>query len=208
MTGSLWDLSVRELLARTASADPTPGGGSVAAVSAALGLGLAVMALEVSRKRADAAPEVAALSDLLAAQLPGLEAAADADVAAFETYMAALRLPKASDEDKAVRRAALARAAEGATRSPLEAGRRIVTALAGCLEAARGSHASVVSDAGAGAALLGGALRATLLNVDVNLGAVKDAALKAEFVAERDRLLAEGARLESEILHLTRERLA
>jgi formiminotetrahydrofolate cyclodeaminase len=51
---TLWDLRLNDFREATASGQPTPGGGSVAGVSATLGLGLVIMALEISSKRKDA----------------------------------------------------------------------------------------------------------------------------------------------------------
>ena len=61
---TLWGAGLAEFRDATASAEPTPGGGSVAGVSATLGLGLVIMALEISAKRKDAVrPEEAQGSD-------------------------------------------------------------------------------------------------------------------------------------------------
>ncbi len=173
---SLWELSAGELLTRTASGDPTPGGGSVAAIAGALGLGLVCMALEVSARRAAAGPEVGALllrsHDLLTA----LNIHPDADVAAFRDYMAALALPKVDADQKGRRREAVQKAASAATAAPLAAARDLLSGLELAEQAAQLAHRSIVSDVGAGAHLLSAALQATLLNVDINLGSLSSEA--------------------------------
>jgi formiminotetrahydrofolate cyclodeaminase len=187
MADSLWSDAAQSLLERTASAEPTPGGGSVGMLAGSFGAGLVLMALEVSRKRKDAAP---GLDALLAEGRPLLEAArrsADADVEVFEAFMAALRLPKQSDEEKARRGAALQEASVRATEVPLEAAELCVRALELAERAAALAHRNILSDVAAGALLLCAAGRAVLLNVDANLGSLKDEARRARYAGERER---------------------
>ncbi len=182
----VWDLSARELLERTASDAPTPGGGSVSAVTGALGLGLVVMALEISARHKNAAPDLPDLLERARTLLARLPAHADADVRAFEGYMAALALRKASDGEREARRAAMQAAARAASDAPLASARDLLGGLILAREAAPLSHAHVVSDVGAGAELLLGALRASLLTVDINLGALPDAEAAALRAARQD----------------------
>ena len=172
LPGSLWDESAGALLERTASAAPTPGGGSVAALAGAFGAGLVAMAIEVTRGR-----NASVLTDereALAALIAGLRGAADEDREVFEAYMAALRLPKASDDERARRTEAKTQAARRATEAPLAAAARMRDALR-LAEAVRGQvKKSVVSDVDAGADLLRGAVHAALRNVDINLPALPE----------------------------------
>lgn len=203
---SLWELSAGELLERAASGDPTPGGGSVAAIAGALGLGLVCMALEVSARRADAKPGVGALllrsHDLLTA----LKMHPDADVAAFQNYMAALELPKADADQKARRREAVQQAAHAATAAPLAAARDLLSGLGLAQQAAQLAHRSIVSDVGAGAHLLWAALQATLLNVDINLGNLPSEAREAAQI-ERSELARHGLTLAEQFTQAVSGRL-
>ncbi len=203
---TLWNLTVTELLARTASAEPTPGGGSVAAISGALGLGLICMALEITSGRHDAAPEVTALLDRARTLLQELKLHPDADVAAFGGYMAALALPKADEPQKSARRQAIQAAALAATAAPLAAARDFLAALELAELAAPLTHRGVVSDVGAGAHLLGAALQATLLNVDINLSSLP--AGQQERARNKRRALAEaGTSLTAQVSELVAGRL-
>ena len=203
---TLWNLTATELLARTASADPTPGGGSVAAISGALGLGLVSMALEITTGRHDAAPEVTVLLDRTRTLLQTLKLHPDADVAAFGGYMDALALPKADEPQKSARKQAIQAAALAATAAPLAAARDFLAALELARLATPLAHRGVVSDVGAGAHLLGAALQATLLNVDINLGSLP--AGQQERARNERRALAEtGARLTVQVTELVAGRL-
>lgn len=185
MADSLWADTAQGLLERTAGADPTPGGGSVSMLAGSFGVGLVLMALEVTRKRKDAP---AGIDALLAEGRPLLEAArrsADADVAAFDAFMAAMRLPKQTDAEKTRRRDAMQEATEKATEVPLEAAGLCQQALGIALRAAGLAHPNILSDVAAGSLLLAAAGRAVLLNVDANLGTLKDAAKKERYGADR-----------------------
>jgi formiminotetrahydrofolate cyclodeaminase len=159
-------------------------------VSATFGLGLVIMALEITTKKPEPGTE-AHLSELLTEArrlLAELSAHADEDVAVFQAYMAAFKLPKATDPEKVARKQALQEALVKATRAPLAAAGSCVVALALAEKAATASSVRVVSDVGAGAALLGGAVSAVLLNVDINVPGVTDTGLKADFARQRAEL--------------------
>src|SRR5262245_8861675 len=181
MSDTLWGQSLAAFRNAVASDAPTPGGGSVSMVSASLGLGLVIMALEITHRKQEPGP---ASDDLLRhltkarELLTALSRHADEDVAVFNAYMTALRMPKATPDEKAARKQAMQQALENATRTPLTAARTAVTALEIADESAGLAGPHVVSDVGAGAALLGAAVTAVLLNVDINLPGLADANLK------------------------------
>jgi formiminotetrahydrofolate cyclodeaminase len=209
-TETLWSGVLADFREATASAEPTPGGGSVAGVSATLGLGLVIMALEISVKRKDAIePEkTGALIAEARALMAELSGDADRDVLAFQDYMAAARLPKLSDEEKQARREALDAATRGAMQAPLAAARHIVAALGLAEQAAPLAHRHVISDVGAGTGLLEGALKAILFNVDVNLPSLSDAGMQERCGAERVVLASEGGELAARVLGAVAARLA
>ena len=175
--GPLFDLPVREFLERTGSASPTPGGGSVAAVTGALASALVAMVARLTDGKKgyeqawELAGEAVAHADRLTAEL---QAAALEDVRSFAAYMAALRLPKGSPDERRARRDALAAATRRATAAPLaiaEACAAILT-LAERLAPVANRHA--VSDIGAAAHLAAAAARAALLTAEINLSSAPD----------------------------------
>ena len=175
--GQLLALPVGEFLKRTASASPTPGGGSVAAVTGALASALVAMVARLTdgKKGYEPAWELAAdavgRADRFTAEL---QAAAVEDVRSFEAYMAALRMPKGSPEQRIARRGALAAATRRATAAPLA----IAAACAGVLTLAERlapvANRHAVSDIGAAAHLAGAAARAALLTAEINLSSAPD----------------------------------
>lgn len=204
---SLWDNTLREFRDKIASADPTPGGGSVAAVAATEGLALVVMALEVSAKRSDAAPGLSPLIEKARPLLAALSSHADADVAAFEGYMAALHLPKTTPEEESKRKSAVALAGKQALEAPLASAKDCIMALGIANDAVEIAHAGIVSDVGAGAALIHGAVIATLYNVDINLKGMPNGPERSSYEAMRDELRRAADDLASTIAKTTATRL-
>lgn len=190
-TESVWGWGLAEFRDNVAADRPTPGGGSAAMVSATIGMGLVLMALRITARKDQDGSRLQPLIDRGARLLDDLGGHADADIAAFERYMAALRLPKATEAETAARRAALAEAARTATEAPLAAAASCLEALDLAAEAEPLTGDHIVSDVAAGAILLHGALSAVLLNVDINLKSMRDETARAAY-AERRRSLQQG----------------
>lgn len=173
----LFELPVAAFLERTASAAPTPGGGSVAALTGALASALVAMVARLTdrKKGYEQAWELAAAAtasaDLLAAEL---QAAALEDVRSFEAYMTALRLPKGSSEERQTRRAALEAATRRATAAPLAIAAACAEVLALAERLAPVANRHAVSDIGAAAHLAGAAAGAALLTAEINLGSAPE----------------------------------
>lgn len=180
---SLWETPLQKFIAQTASDRPTPGGGSVACVSASMGFGLLLMALRISSKRKDIdeSNNIFALSSKLEAMLESAKNSAIEDIECFNEYMSALSLPKSTDEEKNARKKALADATNKAIEVPLNACANILEGLHLAKDAAMFSNRFVVSDVGAGSSLLYGAIEANLWNILINAQSLSEDR-KAEFL--------------------------
>ncbi|MFP4002209.1 MAG: cyclodeaminase/cyclohydrolase family protein [Alphaproteobacteria bacterium] len=186
-TQDIWQQPLGEFLEATASDAPTPGGGSVVMVGGALGLGLVLMALNVTARGKDA-PDVSELTARGEALLAEIKETPRADMEAFGALMAAYRMPKASEEEKSARRMAIDSATIEATEAPLEAAALCVRGLELAASAAASAKPSILSDVEAGALLLRSAGEAVLLNVDINLPALGGEAQRSHFQAQRGEL--------------------
>ena len=189
-------LSLNQFLDALASAEPTPGGGTASAVAGAMGTALLVMVAGLPKTRTNTDEARAALDEVRAELVPlraSLEVCADRDAEAFDAVMAAYRLPKATDEDKASRKAAIARAMQGATEVPLQTLRLTCRALALAQTVAQHGIVSAASDVGVAASLLNAACEGAAANVRINLGAWSDERFKAETSAETDALVAQAS---------------
>ena len=173
----LFELPVAAFLERTASAAPTPGGGSVAALTGALASSLVAMVARLTdrKKGYEQAWEVAAAATASADRLATeLQAAALEDVRSFEAYMAALRLPKGSPEERQTRRVALQAATRRATAAPLAIAAACAEVLTLAARLAPVANRHAVSDIGAAAHLAAAAAGAALLTAEINLGSAPD----------------------------------
>ena len=185
-------MNVSQLLAALASPDPTPGGGTAAAIAGAMGTSLLVMVAGLAKSKNNTDEEKAALARARAAIAPitsRLTDLADADAASFDAVMAAYRLPKTTDDEKTTRSAAIQAALRGATEIPLETLRACAAALEHARAVADHGNRSAESDVGVALGLLKAAAVGAAANVRANLGGLKDEAFKSATEAETARLL-------------------
>lgn len=179
MTVTLTQEPLDKLLGRFADAEPAPGGGSASALAGALAASLAAMVgrLTVGKKGYEAASdEAASLRDAADALARRLREAVETDAASFERVMAAMALPKATDEQKAERVSAMQAAFQHATLVPMDTARACLEAgrLASRLLAIGNRNAS--TDAGVAVLLAVAGGEGALFNAAINLGSIKDAA--------------------------------
>jgi formiminotetrahydrofolate cyclodeaminase len=187
------EMTVATFLGALASPDPTPGGGTAAAVAGAMGASLLVMVTGLAKSNTNADHEKAALSGAREALQPlvsTLATLADADAAAFDQVMAAYRLPKATDDEKAARSAAIQAALQGATTVPLQTLRACAGAMAQAGAVAACGNRSATSDVGVAIGLLEAAAAGAEANVRINLGSVRDQEFRSTAAEETGRLLA------------------
>jgi formiminotetrahydrofolate cyclodeaminase len=186
--------SVTDLLAAFRSSEPTPGGGSASALAGAVGASLLAMVAVLPKPRAATEEETRRLT-AAGARCTGLaeELAAliDRDSAAYELVVGAFRLPKGSDEEKAARTDAIQRGLTAATEAPLDVMRACAAAMDQAAVVAAFGNRNASSDVQVGLELLGAGLRGARLNVEINLGSLKDAPYVARAREEAERLLAE-----------------
>jgi methenyltetrahydrofolate cyclohydrolase len=193
----LVDKPFRDLLDAFASSDPTPGGGSAAAAASALGASLLSMVAALPKTRHGSEEDRRVLDqarekvEALRHQLAG---AVDADTAAYDAVVAATRLPKSDDAEKAARKAALQQALSGATEVPLSVARMTVEALEQATRVAAHGYRAAASDVGVAVALLAAGFRGARLNVVINLKALADTAYRDKAKWTLDQLAATSAR--------------
>ena len=180
---SLQTLSLSAVLDRVAAPEPTPGGGSVSAIAGAFGTALAQMVAGLPRTRHDNDDERAVLATLrtpLAELRQRLLALADEDTAAFDRLMAAFRMPKASDDDKIARRAAIQAATHEATTVPLQTAVACARVLDLVGTVAALGNASASSDLLVAMGMLRAAAEGAAANVRINLESITDESFRSD----------------------------
>jgi formiminotetrahydrofolate cyclodeaminase len=189
---SLVDLKTGELLDRIRSTDPTPGGGSAAALSGALAAALVGMVASMPQTRSGSDDDRRSLDEARrTAEAEGaqLRVLVDEDAAAFDAVIAARRLPKATDDEKARRQEAIASAFQHASDVPMRTAAACLAVLRAASLAAAHGNPNARSDAITGAALAWAGLVGALENVRINLESKPDGAAreKVEDLAREGR---------------------
>jgi glutamate formiminotransferase len=178
--GLTWQHAADVVAVALANTDATPGGGSAAGISGAMGCGLGMMALGISlkSKKLDAAKKPALEQGLarLASFKTQFQALTGEDAAAFDHFMAAMSLPK----DDASRPAKMQEALVHAAEVPLKTAAAAGEAYALAAKTAPLCGPAVVSDVNCALHLLRAAALCAAENVRINLGGIKDAAVVAD----------------------------
>jgi len=185
------NLSIVDYLAKTASGDPVPGGGSSAALNAALAAALVEMVanLTIGRKGFEAVDaEMRTVAERAAAFRAKLTADIDRDSDSYTQVLKAFQMPKATEGEKAERSRAVQEAFKQAARVPLGVARDAVAIMDLGRAVISKGNPNAASDGAAGVLAARMAARTAVYNVRINLSAIKDEALTSELRQEADRL--------------------
>ncbi|HEX9494202.1 MAG TPA: cyclodeaminase/cyclohydrolase family protein [Candidatus Limnocylindria bacterium] len=188
MNDRLVERTLRAFSDDLASAAAVPGGGSAAAYAGAMGAGLTAMVGRIAEKKtkSEATSALIAEADNLRADFLRL---VDDDSAAYARVAEAMKLPKATDEDKKARAERMQAALLAASRVPLEVAKTSRRLLDLCERGVEGAATATVSDIGVGALMAEAALEGAALNVMINLASLKDAAQVKALSEDLDRAL-------------------
>ncbi|MEG2183959.1 MAG: cyclodeaminase/cyclohydrolase family protein [Cloacibacillus sp.] len=188
------EMTVGAFIDELASNSPAPGGGSVAALCGSLASGLTSMVgnLTIGKEKYkdnwDTMQQVFDASEKLRADFVKLM---NDDTESFNVFMAAMKMPKDTDEEKAARKTAMAEATKTATEVPLLTLETCAEAAKLAFEAASFGNPNAASDAGSAALLADAAGKAASYNVRINLPGVKDEAFAAQCGERMKKALAE-----------------
>lgn len=187
----LMSMTARDFVDEVSSESPAPGGGSVAALAGSLCAALAAMVANLTvgkqgyekvwNEMSDLAEKGQEIKDKLAK-------AVDEDTNAFNDLMEAMRLPKATPEQKAAREAAMEDGYQKAAAVPLQTAKACLEAMEISLIAAQKGNANSASDAGVAALMARAGVEGAGLNVLINLGSIKDQEFIKTHKSEVNRL--------------------
>jgi len=190
------EMALADLIDAFSSTDAVPGGGSAAALAGTIGVSLLLMVAGLPKTKTGAPEETADLAEASSRLHPlrdGLLDLVDRDSDAYREVLAALRLPKGSEAEKATRTEAIDRATRSATDAPLDVMRLCQQALRGAVVVASNGSRKTTSDVGVAVELLVAALRGARLNVEINLAGLDDEPYTARIKEEVDELVVDGA---------------
>ena len=182
----LTDLTVTGFADVLASDAPAPGGGSVAALFGACGASLAVMTANLTigkKKYADYWNNAETAKTVGAPLIEQFLKAIDDDTLAFNKLYEAMHLPKETDEQKAIRRTAIAETTKEAANLPFHTLLLCEKTVAVLERLAGRINPNCASDFGVGAASIVSAARGAWLNVCINLQGLSDEAFVNDLYA-------------------------
>lgn len=197
----LVDMTVEGFANETSSESPAPGGGSISAYMASLGVSLATMVANLSShkrgwdNRWEEFSNWAEKGMVLQKELLRL---VDEDTNAFNQIMAAFDLPKGSDAEKQARKQAIQKATKFAIEVPFMVMKTTFATLEIIKAMAESGNPNSVSDAGVGVLCARSAVMGAYLNVKINAAGLEDKAFA-------DKVLKEGKSIEERAIEIERE---
>ena len=197
------NMTVEQFAMQTASNEPVPGGGSISALAGALAAALTEMVagLTIGKKGYEASEEVMQHAQTLTTRFQKeFIALIDKDSEAYDEVFACFKLPKAADEEKAVRSAAIQEATRHAALIPMEVARKALEVMPVIADIARLGNRNAITDACVAMMAARSAVLGALLNVRINLGVLKDKEFVLGLQAEADRIEQTACRKEKELL--------
>ncbi len=207
---SFSEKSLQTFLDQVASAEPAPGGGSVAALSGALGASLVAMVCRLTIGKKGYEMVSAEMESILprAEQLQrDLRDLMQADTDAYARVMDAYQLPKQTDAEKSTRTRAIQDALKHASDIPLRVAELCVQVLELARPVAEKGNKNAASDGGVGALMAEAGLRGAALNVSINLGAITDELFVRRHRERVQKLLVEAEQRKREILQIVEGRM-
>ena len=188
----LASLNLTAFLDEVASQSPAPGGGSVAALSAALGTALTSMVCRLTlgkKKYAGVQKEIEAILAQSEELRKQCLRSVDEDTAAFQEVMTAYALPKDTAEHQAARTAAIQSALKNATRIPLQVLTCCAEGIVYAQTVAVKGNKNSMSDAGVAVLMLRAAGEGAALNIKTNLDALEDKEFAGQVARQTNGLL-------------------
>lgn len=187
----LADLTIKDFLAKVAGSEPVPGGGSIAALNGALASALSTMVahLTIGKKGYEMSEEVMQYTAKLTAQLvQEFIVLIDKDSEAYNEVFACYKMPKSTDEEKAIRSAAIQEATKNAALIPMEVARKALELMPVIADVARLGNQNAITDACVAMMAARSAVLGALLNVRINLGGLKDKDFAVRLQTEADEI--------------------
>jgi glutamate formiminotransferase/formiminotetrahydrofolate cyclodeaminase len=210
-------MTIIEFADELGSDSPAPGGGSVSALAGSMGAALAAMISNISTnkfsfRKADE-EELEERQTLLNVAYEAQEIKEsllkliDKDTQAFDKVMAAMGMPKGTEEEKKARKEAMEKANKEATMVPYETAEKAYSSLDYAKIVAEKGNPASISDIGVGVLMIRSAVEGALMNVRINLSGINDEAFKTEMKEKTESLLEKTKSKAAEILEIVESKL-
>ena len=210
----LKDLKITEFLTELSSNSPAPGGGSTAALAAAVAASLTCMVFNLTIGKKAYNEENEEIQSQIKLQL---ERACklnvlfielmDKDSDAFTDVITAFKMPKETEEEKVKRQVAIQKGYAVALEVPLELATAAYRLYSAIEVAATYGNINAISDAGVAALMLQSAIEGAILNVKINLSSIKDERFKEKALEHCNKIIKDGMMRKEEIMSVVNSKL-
>jgi glutamate formiminotransferase/formiminotetrahydrofolate cyclodeaminase len=209
-TGHLVNLTIKEFLSELASNSPAPGGGSVAALSGALGAALSSMVCNLTigkEKYIDSQDEIKKVLNKGERLRKKLTKLIDKDTEAFNDLMKAFKMPKENEEQKNIRSKAIQEGYRLAANVPFETAKTCEEILDITFIVTKKGNQSSITDAVMSAIMAKVGVEGAILNVKINLGSIKDEKFVKNINIQIEKLQKNASNKTAEILKIVNSKI-
>lgn len=206
----LVNMQLNDFADEAASESPAPGGGSIAAYIGSLGISLGTMVANLSSHKKgwdDRWEEFSNWAEKGQHYKDELLRLVDADTKAFNGIMAAMSLPKGTDDEKAVRKQAMNEATKLAIEVPFQVMKLSYDSMEVIKAMAEDGNPNSVSDAGVGALCARSAVMGAFMNVRINAGGYDDEGFVENVLIKGKEIEKKAIALEAEILNIVNNKI-
>ena len=206
----LVSMTLTDFANETASESPAPGGGSISAYVAALGISLGTMVANLSSHKKgwdDRWKEFSDWAEKGEQYKSELIKLVDADTAAFNKIMQAFALPKTTPEEKTARTQAIQEATKYAIEIPFKVMETAYASMEVIKQMVIEGNPNSVTDAGVGALCARSAIIGAYMNVRINGTGYNDKAFVTDIIAKGAAIESKAIALEAEIIKLVNEKI-
>lgn len=206
----LISLKTHDLVQEVSRESPAPGGGSIAALAGSLGAALASMVSNLTfgkKQYQEVWGELEELAVTAQKIKDELLKAIDDDTNAFNSYLAARRLPENTLQERRIKKQAIKNGLKEAVMVPLYTARLSMQALKLAKRAVEIGNVSSITDAGVGAQIAFTGIRGGIYNVLINLPQIPEKKFKTEMRHICHQLESEAESLLNDTLTLLKSNL-
>lgn len=196
------NMSLKEFNSKLSSDSPTPGGGSVAGLSAALGASLASMVVNLTKEG-----DLDKYQDILDDHIKFALELIDKDALSFNKVMDAFKMEKETDAQIEKRKKAIQSALYEASLTPLETIKLAKDILDITEEVAEKGNKNAVSDAGVAALMALASIKGAAYNVYINTSSLKDKEKADTLEAETKKIVEESEKIAKKVENICKEKI-
>ncbi len=201
----LSDLKVGDFMISLAGDSPSPGGGSVAAMSGAAAAGLIAMVASLTLEKKgyeSVASKMIQIKSQMKEAIVWFQNYMDLDAASYAKVIECYKLPKSDENEKKYRNHAIQEALVNAALVPLSIAEKAATLFPFAVKVIKEGNKNAVTDGAVAAIMARAAILGALFNVRINAKSIKDDKVRVELLSKTDFLEKKAMEEEKRVLSI------